>query len=662
MSDISTTTLPVIRAASDSLALLEQGMRLLAEARGAEDVKLIRDKAAAMERYLRQQKYAFKACQDAVELKLRAERRLGELLAEMPKHPPGPDRSHDVTDLPATLFDLGITKMQSHRWQRVAGLPEDVFEAEIAAGRRRGDLNTNALLKLAGREVKQREHDEARQRMVEAAPPCDLIRVGDFRDALGDLTAGSVDLIFTDPPYPNQHRHLYGDVAELAARVLKPGGSLVAYCPSYAVADVLCLMTPHIDFWSLIVVKHSGTHSHLNHYRLIASCKPLLWFVKGRYEGGWVCNLIHGERPDKVAHEWAQGEAEATYCIEKMTTPAGLVLDPMCGSGTTLRAALFLGRQVLGCEIAPDRAKVAAVRCDLRAEAASFNPRGWTPWRRAVWLGLTGPNSGCGAVAVSVTSCQEDFPDEEPQTGTDEDGDSGFEVGNGDDDPEADVAEPRLLVRGNKKVGTGVFLWNLPVLSTCPGKTPSCEANCYADKGDGRWPSVKHRHARNLQATEAGNFVEKVIAELRERGASKVRIHSSGDFFSSAYVRKWLEVAAALPDVKFWFYTRSWRVPTILPELVRLASRSNMRAWFSCDRDSGLPAAAPNVRACWLQIEDEEPPAPEPGQMAIDLVFRTKRKGRNPATRIGLATLCPTYSGLDAAADVTCETCRICFR
>ena len=42
------------------------------------------------------------------------------MLKEQEKHPPGPDRLHNVTDLPPTLEDQGITKIESHRWQQVA--------------------------------------------------------------------------------------------------------------------------------------------------------------------------------------------------------------------------------------------------------------------------------------------------------------------------------------------------------------------------------------------------------------------------------------------------------------------------------------------------------------------------------------------------------------
>jgi len=233
-----------------------------------------------------------------------------------------------------------------------------------------------------------------------------------------------------------------------------------------------------------------------------------------------------------------------------------------------------------------------------------------------------------------------------------------------EEDEEGDESD-WLFVKGNKKVGDDVLIWNIPVFDTCPGKTMACATNCYANNGGYRRPGARRRHARNLRDAEADNFCERAIIELRQRSPSEVRIHSAGDFYSPEYTRMWLAITAALPNITFWAYTRSWRVPAILPELVRLASLPNAHVHFSCDRDTGLPAAVPNVRACWLQIEDELPPTPEPGQMAIDaesVAFRTKREGREPATRIGLAMVCPTYNGLPAAAGVTCETCRFCFK
>jgi hypothetical protein len=49
------------------------------------------------------------------------------MLKEMPKHPagrPSENPSHDESDLPPTLADLGIDHNQSSRWQAIASVPE----------------------------------------------------------------------------------------------------------------------------------------------------------------------------------------------------------------------------------------------------------------------------------------------------------------------------------------------------------------------------------------------------------------------------------------------------------------------------------------------------------------------------------------------------------
>ncbi|MGC2681850.1 MAG: class I SAM-dependent methyltransferase, partial [Candidatus Nitrosopolaris sp.] len=53
---------------------------------------------------------------------------------------------------------------------------------------------------------------------------------GDFLKKSLDIADKSVDLIFTDPPYDLKSLPLYQDLARIAARVLKDGGSLVTYC------------------------------------------------------------------------------------------------------------------------------------------------------------------------------------------------------------------------------------------------------------------------------------------------------------------------------------------------------------------------------------------------------------------------------------------------
>ena len=112
--------------------------RALAEARSIDEVKDIRDKAAAMRLYAMQAKDRV-LIDHATEIRLRAERRAGELLTDMEKNKGARGsgsnqhevRSRDAT-APPKLSDLNINKSQSSRWQRLADIPDDDFEELVA--------------------------------------------------------------------------------------------------------------------------------------------------------------------------------------------------------------------------------------------------------------------------------------------------------------------------------------------------------------------------------------------------------------------------------------------------------------------------------------------------------------------------------------------------
>lgn len=53
----------------------------------------------------------------AAEIKIRAERRAGEMLSVNPDIHPGGDRKSSLHDERMKLSDLGISETQSHRWQ-----------------------------------------------------------------------------------------------------------------------------------------------------------------------------------------------------------------------------------------------------------------------------------------------------------------------------------------------------------------------------------------------------------------------------------------------------------------------------------------------------------------------------------------------------------------
>jgi hypothetical protein len=101
--------------------------------RRAKHSEAIRDKARALEVYARQARNV-DAETRACEIRLRAERRCGQLLAEREKNKggrPEENRSHAANGLD-TLGDLGISKTQSSRWQKLAAIPDREFEATFA--------------------------------------------------------------------------------------------------------------------------------------------------------------------------------------------------------------------------------------------------------------------------------------------------------------------------------------------------------------------------------------------------------------------------------------------------------------------------------------------------------------------------------------------------
>lgn len=124
------------------LALYDKACAALAQAKRVDEVKAVRDRAEAARAYARQAKNRELEV-DAAEIRIRAERRLGELLAAQKSLPreqgggmaTGGDaqrtRFRKVTESPVTLSELGIDKKLSSRAQALAAVPERRFEAEL---------------------------------------------------------------------------------------------------------------------------------------------------------------------------------------------------------------------------------------------------------------------------------------------------------------------------------------------------------------------------------------------------------------------------------------------------------------------------------------------------------------------------------------------------
>lgn len=179
---------------SHDLILTNAARQAIAQAKSIDELKDIRDKAEAVRLYARQAQLGVEMINDATEIKLRAERRAGEMLKQAPKNkgaqgnPNGQGvRYHDGTA--QTYGEIGITKNQAARWQEIAEIPEDVFEQTIYEQRvAQNELSTVGLVRKA-RELKAEKTRDENRALVKSLPD-------NYFDVGGKFRA-----IVIDPPW-----------------------------------------------------------------------------------------------------------------------------------------------------------------------------------------------------------------------------------------------------------------------------------------------------------------------------------------------------------------------------------------------------------------------------------------------------------------------------
>lgn len=114
-------------------------------------------------------------------------------------------------------------------------------------------------------------------------------------------------------------------------------------------------------------------------------------------------------------------------------------------------------------------------------------------------------------------------------------------------------------------------------LHDCPFASDGCKAICYATKGNHNFPSVKTSRARAKADSMEDDFSDRMIYTIRAEqnsgrysGAHTLfRLHESGDFYSLAYLRKWVRTWAdfrAESFITFVFYTKSFPLFLLLDD------------------------------------------------------------------------------------------------
>lgn len=200
------------------------------------------------------------------------------------------------------------------------------------------------------------------------------VYTGDARHLALDIPDGSIDLIFTDPPYSKKYLPLYGWLAFMAERILKPGGFLCVLAGGYYLDQVFALMSGNgLDWYFKIEFFVEGDSPVIFPRRIVTRTKPVLMWTKGPgvIEIWNMTDVYQGQGKDKRYHRWGQDVGIARYCIEYVLGTGAkdaIVFDPFVGGGATLEACQILGPRFLAFDI--DSGAVA----ESRNRVATFIP------------------------------------------------------------------------------------------------------------------------------------------------------------------------------------------------------------------------------------------------------------------------------------------------
>jgi modification methylase len=298
-----------------------------------------------------------------------------------------------------------------------------------------------------------------RPKAAAAAPlPLDTILSGDCIAAMNGLPAGSVDLIFADPPYNLQlkgdlHRpdnslvdavddawDRFGSFAayddftrawlKAARRLLKPDGALWVIGSYHNIFRVGAALQDE-GFWVLndVVWRKSNPMPNFRGKRFTNAHETLIWASRSEeskytfnYEAlkalnddvqmrsDWVIPLCTGHERLKdatgaKAHPTQKPEALLHRILVGTTQPGEVVLDPFFGTGTTGAVAKMLGRHFIGIEReaayrAAAESRLSRVRrfdSDALAVTASKRAEPRVPFGQLVERGMLRP----GEVLVS---------------------------------------------------------------------------------------------------------------------------------------------------------------------------------------------------------------------------------------------------------------------
>jgi len=322
------------------------------------------------------------------EQKLRTQRILGNLIKDGQKRGEIKTQATAKSSTAKELDTLGVNKKQSSAFQKIASLPEELFEKEIATAKeetnRRIELTTSRMVQAA----KQYEFDEQRKQKAEKVKTVkisDNILNGDSLEILKTLDDGSIDVVITDPPYGVN----YVSNASKYNNTITKRGLLNDGIEAFELLDETCKIlqdktadNAHLYFFCSWPV-FSKFELIIAKYFTIKT--PLVWdkksFAKGDLYNDWanqtelIIYCVKGKKgfnkrkgnvlsftrlhTSKMVHPTQKPTELIKELLSASAYKNDFVVDPFMGSGSTIKACNEMNIKSLGIELDKEMFNIA---------------------------------------------------------------------------------------------------------------------------------------------------------------------------------------------------------------------------------------------------------------------------------------------------------------
>lgn len=322
--------------------------------------------------------------QELAEVKTRAEVRLGELTAAMPKgagnqytksalYPRGTKQKTKTE----ALEQINVSRKQALQYELMAANPE-IVEQAIAEARENDDIVSRSLvLNMIKTQNKAEQIERAKASIAQQddnQTPATLY----IGDGIGHKPSEPYDLLLTDPPYSTDIKDIDSFAEKWlpqALEHLKASGSAYVFIGAYPdeLRAYLNVRVPgHVELKQVLVWTYKNTLGNNPKDRYKQNYQACL-FYRGVDAPDLNCpltseqwavqevNAPDGRVGDRY-HAWQKPLELAERFIRHSTKQGDTVFDPFACTGTFLLAASKLGRKGYGFEVEPENAEIARKR------------------------------------------------------------------------------------------------------------------------------------------------------------------------------------------------------------------------------------------------------------------------------------------------------------